>query len=269
MRSSPSSPRPSSSPSTCRGRLVRRAPDRRIGVFLVGAGLFGVLFVFAAADVSRIVASLIALWWGDSWRLAAIATIGLVVLAVIGDALGAVAWLRLARLIVFGVVLVVLLVLTRGLCVPQQPAARGAVSGRSGGQPPGRGRDARAATAPGSRLRVVLGVRADFYGRCAEYRELVDTLRDSQVLVGMMLPAELRAAINEPARRVGLTVETTLVSTIISEMLGRPGALPLMSHALVETGAATAAPPSPWPATKPAGASTAPSSRPRKRCTKS
>jgi len=90
--------------------------------FLVGAGLFGVLFVFAVADGSRIVASLTAPWWGDSWRLAAIATIGLVLLAalgltVIGDALAAVPWLRPARLAVFGVVLAVLLALTRGLYV--------------------------------------------------------------------------------------------------------------------------------------------------------
>jgi energy-coupling factor transporter ATP-binding protein EcfA2 len=92
-----------------------------------------------------------------------------------------------------------------------------------------------AAFAPGSRLRVVLGIRADFYGRCAEHPDLVDALRDNQVLVGAMLPEELRAAIIEPARRVGLTVEATLVSTILSEMVGRPGALPLMSHTLVET----------------------------------
>jgi WD40 repeat protein/transcriptional regulator with XRE-family HTH domain len=86
-----------------------------------------------------------------------------------------------------------------------------------------------------SRTRVVLGVRADFYGRCAEHPALVEALHDSQILVGSMTPAELRAAITQPAAQAGLSVEATLVSTIITEMIGRPGALPLMSHALLET----------------------------------
>ncbi|WP_158891295.1 hypothetical protein [Amycolatopsis anabasis] len=92
-----------------------------------------------------------------------------------------------------------------------------------------------AARAETSRIRVVLGVRADFYGRCAEHPDLVDALRDGQTLVGAMRAEELRAAITKPAVAAGLTVETALVSTIVSEMVGRPGALPLMSHALVET----------------------------------
>ncbi|KAA2258816.1 AAA family ATPase [Solihabitans fulvus] len=92
-----------------------------------------------------------------------------------------------------------------------------------------------AAQATTSRARVVLGVRADFYGRCAEHPDLVEALQDGQTLVGGMQAEELRAAITQPAISAGLAVETALVSTIVSEMVGRPGALPLMSHALVET----------------------------------
>jgi energy-coupling factor transporter ATP-binding protein EcfA2 len=56
-----------------------------------------------------------------------------------------------------------------------------------------------AATEPDSRVRVVLGVRADFYGHCGEYPELVEALRDGQVLVGAMTADELREAITGPA----------------------------------------------------------------------
>jgi hypothetical protein len=48
---------------------------------------------------------------------------------------------------------------------------------------------------PEHRLRVLVAVRADFYGRCAEHPVLADALRDASLLAGPMSPAELRAAI--------------------------------------------------------------------------
>jgi WD40 repeat protein len=92
-----------------------------------------------------------------------------------------------------------------------------------------------AATASTSRVRVVLGVRADFYGHCGEYPELVEALRDGQVLVGAMTAEELREAITGPAEAVGCQVETALVSRLVADATGQPGALPLVSHALRET----------------------------------
>ncbi|MGH3878989.1 MAG: hypothetical protein ACRDSK_18320 [Actinophytocola sp.] len=92
-----------------------------------------------------------------------------------------------------------------------------------------------AATEPDSRVRVVLGVRADFYGHCGEYPELVEALRDGQVLVGAMTADELREAITGPAEAVGCRVETALVSRLVADATGQPGALPLVSHALRET----------------------------------
>jgi WD40 repeat protein len=92
-----------------------------------------------------------------------------------------------------------------------------------------------AATAPTSRTRVVLGIRADFYGHCGEYPELVDALQDGQVLVGAMTADELRQAITGPAEAVGCRVETALVSRLVADATGQPGALPLVSHALRET----------------------------------
>ncbi len=94
---------------------------------------------------------------------------------------------------------------------------------------------AHAATAPRSQARVVLGVRADFFGHCARHVELRPALRDGQVLVDPMSSDELREAVTKPALAVGHAVETALVTRLVAEATNRPGVLPLVSHALLET----------------------------------
>ena len=81
---------------------------------------------------------------------------------------------------------------------------------------------------------VVLAVRADFYGRCAAYPELEALLSANQVLVGPMRREELRRAIELPARHAGLQVEAELVDRLLADVEGEPGALPLLSSALLE-----------------------------------
>ncbi|WP_210573245.1 helix-turn-helix domain-containing protein [Streptomyces sp. GESEQ-4] len=92
-----------------------------------------------------------------------------------------------------------------------------------------------AAREPDSRLRVVIAVRADFYGRLAEHRALADALSGSGLLVGPMSAAELRAAVIGPAQTAGLIVERELTARVVGEVEGEPGGLPLMSHVLHET----------------------------------
>ena len=92
----------------------------------------------------------------------------------------------------------------------------------------------RTATDRERRTVVVLAVRADFYGRCAAYPELSQLLGDNHVLVGPMLRDELRRAIEQPAQRVGLSVEPELVDALLADVEGQPGALPLLSTALLE-----------------------------------
>ncbi|RSM83144.1 hypothetical protein DMH04_23670 [Kibdelosporangium aridum] len=82
---------------------------------------------------------------------------------------------------------------------------------------------------------VVIGVRADFYGHCAQYPALVEALKDAQVLIGPMTPDDLSRAITAPAVHAGFMVETPLVSRLTAEAVGEPGILPLLSHALLET----------------------------------
>jgi len=90
-----------------------------------------------------------------------------------------------------------------------------------------------AAKTPGPVV-VVLALRADFYARCAPYENLRQALGQRQQYIGAMSAAELRQAMEEPARRGGWTFEPGLVDLLLGEMSAAPGALPLMSHTLLE-----------------------------------
>ncbi|WP_433273751.1 hypothetical protein ACQPZF_19890 [Actinosynnema sp. CS-041913] len=85
------------------------------------------------------------------------------------------------------------------------------------------------------RCRVVLGVRADFYGHCTRYPALLRALQRAQVTVGPMTMDELRRAVTQPAVRAGYVVENDLLATLMAHAGGRPGVLPLLGHALLET----------------------------------
>ena len=65
----------------------------------------------------------------------------------------------------------------------------------------GRHRPARRGSAPAAL--VVLGVRADFEARCADYPQLADAVQD-RYLVTAMTERQLRMAITEPAKKAGL-----------------------------------------------------------------
>jgi WD40 repeat protein/DNA-binding SARP family transcriptional activator/energy-coupling factor transporter ATP-binding protein EcfA2 len=91
-----------------------------------------------------------------------------------------------------------------------------------------------AATAPGPTI-VIVSLRADFYAYCAPYQNLRMALSQNQEFIGAMNTAELRQAIEEPARFGGWELEPGLVDLLLREVGNEPGALPLLSHALLET----------------------------------
>ncbi|MFI0976183.1 DNA-binding protein [Streptomyces sp. NPDC021093] len=92
-----------------------------------------------------------------------------------------------------------------------------------------------AAAEPESRLRVVLGVRADFYAHCLAHPGLATVVRESTVPVGPMGADALRSVIVKPAQAHGLIVERALTARLTEQAAGEPGSLPLLSHALLET----------------------------------
>lgn len=88
---------------------------------------------------------------------------------------------------------------------------------------------------PESRLRVILTLRADFYAQCAEFSELRAALERYQKYIGPMSQAELRQAIEGPALEGNWDLEAGLTNLILRDTGREPGALPLLSHALLET----------------------------------
>ena len=92
-----------------------------------------------------------------------------------------------------------------------------------------------------TRTLVVLGLRADFFASAAEEPVLLAALQHAQVVVGPMNDREVREAVVEPARALGISVEEGLVELLLADLAPRdsdgpahdPGTLPLLSHALL------------------------------------
>ena len=82
---------------------------------------------------------------------------------------------------------------------------------------------------------IVITLRADFYAHCAAYPLLREALSRCQEYIGVMTDEELCRAIEEPARRGRWELEPGLVDLLLSDVGREPGALPLLSHALLET----------------------------------
>ena len=86
----------------------------------------------------------------------------------------------------------------------------------------------------------VVTLRVDFLGRCGEialddhglFLDRIAYADEHRVFVAQPGPEQLSEAIVEPARRVGLHIAPALVQRMVSEVVGEPGALPLLSYVL-------------------------------------
>jgi DNA-binding SARP family transcriptional activator/WD40 repeat protein len=90
-------------------------------------------------------------------------------------------------------------------------------------------------TAEADRRPVVLSLRADRLGDVTEHPQLRLRVERGLHLVGSLDEQGLRKIVHGPARQAGLHVEPGLVDLLAREVGDDPGALPLLSHALVET----------------------------------
>ncbi|MGH4019692.1 MAG: caspase, EACC1-associated type [Pseudonocardiaceae bacterium] len=93
---------------------------------------------------------------------------------------------------------------------------------------------------------MVLGLRADFYSRCADYPWLRLALQNSQVFLGPLDTDQLHASIEKPAHALGLALQPGLVELLLHDLgvaghsnggaaTHAPGMLPLLAHALRAT----------------------------------
>jgi DNA-binding SARP family transcriptional activator/WD40 repeat protein/energy-coupling factor transporter ATP-binding protein EcfA2 len=82
---------------------------------------------------------------------------------------------------------------------------------------------------------VVVALRADRLADLTAYAAFSRLVERGLYLVGGLDEAGLRLAVVEPARQAGLLLEPGLVDVLVTEVRDDPGALPLLSHALLET----------------------------------
>ena len=88
---------------------------------------------------------------------------------------------------------------------------------------------------------ILIVLRADFYAHCARFDRLRQLLAQNQEYIGPMSVAELRWAIAEPARCGHWEFDPGLIDLLLHDVgadaghAAEPGALPLLSHALLAT----------------------------------
>ncbi|MDT9338668.1 WD40 repeat domain-containing protein, partial [Trichodesmium erythraeum 21-75] len=80
--------------------------------------------------------------------------------------------------------------------------------------------------------KVIVTMRADFWGECAENEELKQVMLKNQELISPMNAEELRKAIEEQAEKVGLRFESGVVNLIEKDVESAPGEMPLLQYAL-------------------------------------
>ena len=84
-------------------------------------------------------------------------------------------------------------------------------------------------------ITLVFTLRADFYGYVLSYRPFSDALQ--QFLhkpLGLMSREELKAAIEQPAQKLNVQLQTHLAERILDDVGNEPGNLPLLEFALTQ-----------------------------------
>lgn len=87
---------------------------------------------------------------------------------------------------------------------------------------------------PSNRLRVVIGLRADFYDRPLQYEGFGALLQANTQVVLPLSDDELEQVIIGPLEPLGMGADADLIATIIADVRQEPGALPLLQYALTE-----------------------------------
>jgi tetratricopeptide (TPR) repeat protein len=84
-------------------------------------------------------------------------------------------------------------------------------------------------------LYVVLTMRSDFLGDCAQFQGLPEAINDGQYLIPRMTRDERRMAITGPVGVARGRVTEPLVSRLLNDVGDNPDQLPILQHALMRT----------------------------------
>lgn len=83
-------------------------------------------------------------------------------------------------------------------------------------------------------LSIVIVLRADFFNKCSLYEGLAQQITQHQIIVPPLKYEQIKATIVRPAQKVGLVCEPNLVYTMLLDVIGAPGELPLLQYTLLE-----------------------------------
>jgi energy-coupling factor transporter ATP-binding protein EcfA2 len=83
-------------------------------------------------------------------------------------------------------------------------------------------------------LSVLIVLRADFFSKCSLYENLAQQIESNLVMVTPLSYEQIKSSIVCPAQKVGLVCEPNLVYTMLLDVIGAPGELPLLQYTLLE-----------------------------------
>ena len=84
-------------------------------------------------------------------------------------------------------------------------------------------------------IHVLLTMRSDFLGDCAQFSGLPEAINESQFLVPRLTRREIRAAITGPAAVRGVLLSPVLVTRLLNDVGDHPDQLSILQHALNRT----------------------------------
>ncbi|MCZ6679420.1 MAG: hypothetical protein O7E52_19485, partial [Candidatus Poribacteria bacterium] len=82
---------------------------------------------------------------------------------------------------------------------------------------------------------VVLTMRSEHLGDCAQFRDLPEAINDGQFLIPRMTRDERRAAIAGPVAVAGAEMTPQLANRLLNDVGDNPDQLPILQHALMRT----------------------------------
>lgn len=86
-----------------------------------------------------------------------------------------------------------------------------------------------------SRIYVIITMRSDFLGDCAQIRDLPEAINDGQYLIPRLDEMQLRSAISSPAMIFGASLTPELIDRLIHDIGDDQDQLPVLQHALMRT----------------------------------
>ena len=92
-----------------------------------------------------------------------------------------------------------------------------------------------AAQQQGVSIYIVLTMRSDFLGDCAQFRDLPEAINDSQYLIPRMMRDQQRSAIEGPVAVNHGKITPGLVNRLLNDVGDNPDQLPVLQHALMRT----------------------------------